>query len=150
MTQGAASGVDATPADCMTHSKPRFGSDAEPPSLYWRMEDGRLTIVSEPLDEHVQKWLPVPPGHVLVVPRLHVATLNDLGADHDRLVGVMVRRNALVMLMCMELMLNAVILALVTFSLETATLSGAVLVFLIIATGLGYMAYRNVWAGVKH
>ncbi len=26
----------------------------------------------------------------------------------------------------------------------------AVLVFLIIATGLGYMAYRNVWAGVKH
>jgi len=47
------------------------------------------------------------------------------------LVGVMVRRNALVMLMCMELMLNAVILALVTFSLETATLSGAVLVFLI-------------------
>lgn len=26
----------------------------------------------------------------------------------------------------------------------------AVLIFLIIATGLGYMAYRNVWAGVKH
>ncbi len=47
------------------------------------------------------------------------------------LVGVMVRRNALVMLMCMELMLNAVILALVTFSLRTATLAGAVLVFLI-------------------
>jgi len=47
------------------------------------------------------------------------------------LVGVMVRRNALVMLMCMELMLNAVILALVTFSLRTTTLSGAALVFLI-------------------
>jgi NADH-quinone oxidoreductase subunit K len=46
------------------------------------------------------------------------------------LVGVMVRRNALVMLMCMELMLNAVILALVTYSLETATLSGVVLVCL--------------------
>ena len=41
------------------------------------------------------------------------------------LVGVMVRRNALVMLMCMELMLNAVILALVTFSLRTATLCGS-------------------------
>jgi hypothetical protein len=40
-------------------------------------------------------------------------------------------RNALVMLMCMELMLNAVVLSLVTFSLRTATLSGAVLVFLI-------------------
>jgi NADH-quinone oxidoreductase subunit K len=47
------------------------------------------------------------------------------------LVGVMVRRNALVMLMCMELMLNGVILSLVTFSQQTATLSGAVLVFLI-------------------
>ena len=47
------------------------------------------------------------------------------------LVGVMIRRNALVMLMCMELMLNGVILILVTFSTQTATLSGAVLVFLI-------------------
>ena len=35
------------------------------------------------------------------------------------------------MLMCMELMLNGVILSLVTFSQRTATLSGAVLVFLI-------------------
>ena len=47
------------------------------------------------------------------------------------LVGVMIRRNALVMLMCMELMLNGVILSLVTFSQQTATLAGAVLVFLI-------------------
>jgi len=47
------------------------------------------------------------------------------------LVGVMIRRNALVMLMCMELMLNGVVLSLVTFSQRTATLSGAVLVFLI-------------------
>jgi NADH-quinone oxidoreductase subunit K len=47
------------------------------------------------------------------------------------LTGVMVRRNALVMLMCMELMLNGVVLSLVTFSQRTATLSGAVLVFLI-------------------
>jgi NADH-quinone oxidoreductase subunit K len=47
------------------------------------------------------------------------------------LIGVMVRRNALVMLMCMELMLNGVVLSLVTFSQRTATLSGAVLVFLI-------------------
>ena len=56
------------------------------------------------------------------------------------LVGVMVGRNALVMLMCMELMLNAVILALVTFSLETATLSGAVLVFLIFVVAAAEIA----------
>ncbi|MBK6351259.1 MAG: NADH-quinone oxidoreductase subunit NuoK [Proteobacteria bacterium] len=56
------------------------------------------------------------------------------------LVGVMVRRNALVMLMCMELMLNAVILALVTFSLETGTLSGAVLVFLIFVVAAAEIA----------
>lgn len=37
---------------------------------------------------------PQAPMHVLVVPRLHIATLNDLGAGHDRLVGVMLRRAA--------------------------------------------------------
>jgi NADH-quinone oxidoreductase subunit K len=56
------------------------------------------------------------------------------------LVGVMVRRNALVMLMCMELMLNAVILALVTFSLRTTTLSGVVLVFLIFVVAAAEIA----------
>jgi NADH-quinone oxidoreductase subunit K len=47
------------------------------------------------------------------------------------LAGVIVRRNALVMLMCMELMLNGVILTLVTFAQQTATIAGAVLVLLI-------------------
>ena len=47
------------------------------------------------------------------------------------LVGVMIRRNALVMLMCMELMLNGVILTLVTFAWQTGTVAGAALVFLI-------------------
>jgi len=56
------------------------------------------------------------------------------------LVGVMIRRNALVLLMCMELMLNAVILALVTFSLKTATLSGTVLVFLIFVVAAAEIA----------
>ena len=56
------------------------------------------------------------------------------------LVGVMIRRNALVMLMCMELMLNAVILALVTFSVKTATLSGTVLVFLIFVVAAAEIA----------
>jgi NADH-quinone oxidoreductase subunit K len=47
------------------------------------------------------------------------------------LLGVMVRRNLLVMLMCMELMLNGVNLSLVTFAQQTATTAGAVLVFLV-------------------
>jgi NADH-quinone oxidoreductase subunit K len=47
------------------------------------------------------------------------------------LVGVLIRRNALVMLMCMELMLNGVVLSLVTFAAQSATVAGAVLVFLI-------------------
>jgi histidine triad (HIT) family protein len=34
------------------------------------------------------------PMHVLVVPRAHVATLNDLDRSHDALVGAMVRRAA--------------------------------------------------------
>jgi histidine triad (HIT) family protein len=37
---------------------------------------------------------PQAPMHVLVIPRLHVATANDLGAEHDALVGAMVRRAA--------------------------------------------------------
>jgi len=56
------------------------------------------------------------------------------------LVGVMIRRNALVMLMCMELMLNGVILSFVTFSQQTATLSGAVLVFLIFVVAAAEIA----------
>jgi histidine triad (HIT) family protein len=37
---------------------------------------------------------PQAPMHVLIVPRQHVATLNDLGSGHDALVGAMVRRAA--------------------------------------------------------
>ena len=47
------------------------------------------------------------------------------------LVGVVVRRNVLVMLMCMELMLNGVNLSLITFAQQTATTVGAVVVFLV-------------------
>ena len=47
------------------------------------------------------------------------------------LAGVIVRRNVLVVLMCMELMLNGVNLSLVTFAQQTATTAGAVLVFLV-------------------
>ena len=37
---------------------------------------------------------PQAPMHVLVVPKAHVATLNDLDATHDALVGEMIRRGA--------------------------------------------------------
>jgi len=47
------------------------------------------------------------------------------------LLGVIVRRNVLVMLMCMELMLNGVNLSLVTFSQQSGDTAGAVLVFLV-------------------
>jgi histidine triad (HIT) family protein len=37
---------------------------------------------------------PQAPVHVLVVPTAHVATLNDLDAGHDAIVGTLVRRAA--------------------------------------------------------
>lgn len=37
---------------------------------------------------------PQAPMHVLVVPKAHIATVNDLGADHELLVGSMIRRAA--------------------------------------------------------
>jgi ergothioneine biosynthesis protein EgtC len=58
----------------------RYSSDAEPPSLYWHTDAGRLTIVSEPLDEHPQKWRLVPPGHVLVAGEAGDVALTALAA----------------------------------------------------------------------
>ncbi|MEP7116990.1 MAG: histidine triad nucleotide-binding protein [Acidobacteriota bacterium] len=37
---------------------------------------------------------PQAPMHVLVIPRAHLATVNDLSPENDRLVGAMVRRAA--------------------------------------------------------
>ncbi len=37
---------------------------------------------------------PQAPGHVLVIPRRHIASLNDLTATDDALVGEMIRRAA--------------------------------------------------------
>jgi len=47
------------------------------------------------------------------------------------LLGVIIRRHVLIMLMCMELMLNGVNLSLVTFAHEQGSTLGSVLVFLI-------------------
>jgi NADH-quinone oxidoreductase subunit K len=52
------------------------------------------------------------------------AALFTIGA-----VGVLVRRNAIVLFMCVELMLNAANLALVTFARMNGTLDGQVIAF---------------------
>ncbi|SDS91062.1 NADH-quinone oxidoreductase subunit NuoK [Microlunatus soli] len=45
--------------------------------------------------------------------------------------GVMIRRNALIVFMCIELMLNAANLALVTFAHSTGTLDGQIAAFFV-------------------
>src|SRR5881394_1361812 len=46
-------------------------------------------------------------------------------------VGVLVRRNAIVVFMCVELMLNSVNLTLVTFARATGTLDGQIMAFFV-------------------
>jgi histidine triad (HIT) family protein len=48
-------------------------------------------------DEHVMAFNdinPQGPTHVLVVPKRHIASLNDLSADDDQIIGEIVRRAA--------------------------------------------------------
>ncbi len=54
------------------------------------------------------------------------AALFSVGA-----LGVVLRRNAIVLFMCVELMLNSVNLTLVTFSRTTGTLDGQVIAFFV-------------------
>ncbi len=67
-------------------------------------------------------------------------------------VGVLTRRNAIVIFMCIELMLNAVNLAFVTFSRQLDSMDGQIFVFFIMtvaaaeaAVGLAIIiaVYRN-------
>jgi len=46
-------------------------------------------------------------------------------------VGVLIRRNAIVILMCIELMLNAVNLTFVAFALENQSMGGHIYVFFV-------------------
>ncbi len=66
----------------------------------------------------------IPLGHLLIL----AAALFTLG-----MIGVMTRRNVLVMLMSIEVMLNAVNLTLVAFSRYNGWTEGHVLAFFIIA-----------------
>jgi NADH-quinone oxidoreductase subunit K len=56
------------------------------------------------------------------------------------LLGVIVRRNALVMLMCMELMVNGVVLSLVAFAARGGNATGAALVFLVFVVAAAEIA----------
>jgi NADH-quinone oxidoreductase subunit K len=47
------------------------------------------------------------------------------------LAGVVIRRNLLVVVMCIEVMLNSVVLAFVTFAARSGTLAGAAMAFFI-------------------
>ena len=58
--------------------------------------------------------------------QLLAAALFTVGA-----VGVLVRRNAIVVFMCVELMLNAVNLSLVSFARTNGTLDGQVVAFFV-------------------
>lgn len=51
-------------------------------------EDDRMFVIDD--------IRPQAPLHVLIIPKRHIATLNDLSADHDPLVGAMLRRAAAV------------------------------------------------------
>lgn len=63
------------------------------------------------------------------------AALFSIGA-----VGVLVRRNVIVMFMCIELMLNAVNLTFVTFSQTLNDLSGQVAVFFVLVVAAAEVA----------
>ena len=62
------------------------------------------------------------PGYYVVL----AAVLFTIGA-----VGVLIRRNAIVLFMCIELMLNAANLALVTFGRMNGTLDGQIIAFFV-------------------
>lgn len=61
---------------------------------------------------------------------VHILAWSGFALFSMGLMGVIIRRNLLVMLMCMELMLNGVNLALVAGSLNGDTAAATVLVFL--------------------
>jgi NADH-quinone oxidoreductase subunit K len=54
--------------------------------------------------------------------------------------GVLIRRNVLVMLMCVELMLNAANLSFVTFARELHDIGGQVLVFFVLVVAAAEVA----------
>jgi len=73
----------------------------------------------------------VPPSYYLILS----AILFTIGAA-----GVLIRRNALVMFMCVELMLNAVNLTFITYSRFLDNIDGQVFVLLVMAVAAAEVA----------
>ena len=72
--------------------------------------------------------------------KMHVLLTLSAALFAVGLLGVIVRRNVLVMLMCMELMLNGVNLTLVSFAQQNGAIAGAVLVFLVFVVAAAEIA----------
>ena len=67
-------------------------------------------------------------------------------------VGVLTRRNALIIFMCVEMMLNAVNLTLIALSLQFGGLTGQIVVFFVMAVAAAEVAVglAIVMAHVRH
>lgn len=72
--------------------------------------------------------------------KLHLLAWASVALFALGLLGVIVRRNVLVMLMCMELMLNGVNLSLVVFSQQASAAPATVLVFLVFVVAAAEIA----------
>jgi len=75
--------------------------------------------------------MPVPPGHVLIVSLLLFAV---------GVLGVLTRRNAIIILMSIELMMNAANLNLIAFSRQLNAINGQVFAVFTIAVAAGEVA----------
>ncbi len=73
----------------------------------------------------------IPTSYFLIVS----AILFSIGA-----IGVLIRRNALIIFMCVELMLNSVNLTLIGFSRQWDNLNGQIFVFMIMAVAAAEIA----------
>jgi histidine triad (HIT) family protein len=65
--------------------------------LFCKIAAGEIPAAFVHQDEHLIAFKdinPQAPMHVLVVPRRHIATMNDLSESDDQLVGEMIRRAA--------------------------------------------------------
>ena len=65
--------------------------------LFCRMIAGEIPVKPVYQDETlivIEDINPQAPLHVLIIPRAHIASLNDLTPEHDALVGSMFRRAA--------------------------------------------------------
>ena len=65
--------------------------------LFCRIISGEIPATTVYQDDRLVAFediTPQAPMHVLIVPRTHIATLNDITPENDALVGEMVRRGA--------------------------------------------------------